>query len=134
TARTLSQQLARTGSVLATELDPAAILEEVVEQARALLGADACAIRTAEDEELVVSAACGDGLDDAIGSRAPASAWLSGDVYQSRSPVAIEDASKDNRLLGADPILASGYAAFLGVPLAGPEGAMHGVLALYNRA
>jgi PAS domain S-box-containing protein len=133
TARTLSQQLARTGSVLATELDPAAILDEVVEQARALLGADASAIRTVEDSELVVSAAAGDGVDDAVGSRAPASAWLSGDAYQSRSPVAIEDAASDERLLAADPILASGYTAFLGVPLAGPEGAIHGVLALYAR-
>ena len=133
TARTLSQQLARTGSVLATELDPAAILDEVVEQARALLGTDACAIRTAEDDELVVSAAAGDGIDAAIGARTPSSAWLSGDVYQSRAPVAIEDASGDDRLLAADPVLAAGYSAFLGVPLAGPEGAIHGVLAVYTR-
>jgi PAS domain S-box-containing protein len=133
TARTLSQQLARTGSVLATELDPAAILDEVVEQARALLGADAAAIRTVEDDELVVSAAAGDGVDEVIGVRARASAWLSGDVYQSRMPVAVEVASKDERLIAADPILAAGYSAFLGVPLAGPEGAIHGVLALYGR-
>jgi PAS domain S-box-containing protein len=133
TARTLSQQLARTGSVLATELDPAAILDEVVEQARTLLGADAAAIRTVEDDELVVSAAAGDGFDEVIGARARASAWLSGDVYQSRLPVAVEDGSTDERLIAADPILAAGYSAFLGVPLAGPEGAIHGVLALYAR-
>src|SRR5437764_143920 len=133
TARTLSQQLARTGSVLATELDPAAILDEVVEQARALLGTDACAIRTAEEDELVVSAAAGDGIDAAIGARSPSGAWLSGDVYQSRAPVAIEDASGDDRLLAADPVLAAGYSAFLGVPLAGPDAAIHGVLAVYTR-
>jgi PAS domain S-box-containing protein len=133
TARTLSQQLARTGSVLATELDPSAILDEVVHQAPALLGADACAIRTIEDEELIVSAAAGPGAESEIGTRAPASAWLSADVFQSRSPVAIADAAKDDRMLAADPILASGHHAFLGVPLAGPEGTVHGVLAVYAR-
>ncbi len=133
TARTLSQQLAHTGRVLATELDPSAVLEEVVRQAPVLLVADACAIRTVEEEDLVVSAAWGDGAEDAIGARGSSSAWLSGDVFQSGAPVAIDDASKDERLLAADPILASGYTAFLGVPLAGPEGAMHGVLAVYAR-
>jgi PAS domain S-box-containing protein len=133
TARTLSQQLVRTGSILATELDPAAILDEVVEQARTLLGADASAIRTVEDEELVVSSVAGDIAEEAIGVRSSASAWLSGDVYQSGAPLAIEDASTDERFVGADAILAAGFAAFLGVPLAGPEGAVHGVLALYAR-
>src|SRR5204863_8796899 len=75
-ARALSQQLARTGSVLATELDPTAVLDEVVQQAPVLLGADACAVRTLEEDELVVSAASGDGADDAIGTRASASSWL----------------------------------------------------------
>src|SRR5213078_5079745 len=37
------------------------------------------------------------------------------------------------RLLGVDPVLAAGYSAFLGVPLSGPEGALHGVLAVYAR-
>jgi PAS domain S-box-containing protein len=81
----------------------------------------------------VIGAAAGDGLDETVGARAPATAWLSGDVFQSRSPVAIEDASGDARLLGVDPVLAAGYSAFLGVPLSGPEGALHGVLAVYAR-
>jgi two-component system phosphate regulon sensor histidine kinase PhoR len=133
TARALSQQLARTGSVLATELDPSAVLDEVVQQAPSLLGAEACAVRTLEDDELVVSAASGAGADEAVGSRTSASAWLSGDVFQSRSPLAIEDAAGDERLLEVDPILAAGYTAYLGVPLSGPEGATAGVLAVYAR-
>jgi PAS domain S-box-containing protein len=131
TARALSQQLARTGGALASELDPAAVLEEVVQQAPVLLGADACAVRTLEEDELVVSAASGKGAEDAVGTRASATAWLSGDVFQSRTPLAVEDASADDRLLGADPILGAGYAAYLGVPLSGPEGALAGVLAVY---
>jgi PAS domain S-box-containing protein len=131
-ARALAQQLTRTGRLLTTELDPAAVLDEVVQQAPELVRADACAIRVLEDDELVVSAAAGAGADDAVGSRSPASAWLSGDVHQSRSPVALEDASSDARLRALDPMLA-GNAAYLGVPLVGPEGAPLGVLAVYAR-
>jgi PAS domain S-box-containing protein len=133
TARALSQQLARTGSLLATELDPAAVLDEVVQQAPALLSADACAIRSVEADELVIGAVTGEGLEETLGARAPATAWLSGDVFQSRAPVALDDASGDERLVAVDPVLAAGYAAFLGVPLSGPEGALHGVLAVYAR-
>jgi PAS domain S-box-containing protein len=133
TARALSQQLARTGGVLATELDPAAVLEEVVQQAPALLGADACAVRTLEEDELVVSAASGQGAEEAVGSRTSATGRLSGDVFQSRSPLAVEDVSTDERLVGADAILLAGYVAFLGVPLSGPEGSLAGVLSVYAR-
>jgi PAS domain S-box-containing protein len=133
TTRALAQQLARTGGALATELDPAAVLEEVVRQAPKLLGADACAVRTLEGEDLVVGAAFGRGAEDAIGARTAATTWLSGDVLQSRSPVAIEDTSADERLREADPIVAADYAAYLGVPLSGPEGAPVGVLAVYSR-
>src|SRR5581483_8099308 len=132
TSRTLAQQLARTGSVLATELDPAAVLEEVVQQAPALLAADACAIRVLEEDELVVSAADGEGAAAALGTRSPAGAWLSGDVIQSRAPVAVEDAGGEPHLQEVDAMLAAGHASFLGVPLVGPEGALHGVLAAYG--
>ena len=130
-ARALAQQLTRTGRLLTTELDPAAVLEEVVQQAPELVNADACAIRVLEDGELVVSAAEGRGSEDALGTRSPANAWLSGDVVQSRSPVALENAGGDPRLRDLDPMLSGGNAAYLGVPLAGPEGAPLGVLAVY---
>jgi len=131
TARALSQQLARTGSVLATELDPAAVLDEVVQQAAVLLTADACAVRTLEDDELVVGAAWGKGAEDAVDSRVSVRGRLSGDVFQSRSPLAVEDARDDDRLLGEDAILSAGYAAYLGVPLSGPERTLAGVLSVY---
>jgi PAS domain S-box-containing protein len=133
-ARSLAQQLARTGSLLATELDPAAVLDEVVRQAPRLVGVEACAIRVVEDDELVVTAVESDGDDTAlIGSRSPVTVRLSGDVVQSRSPVAIEDASADERLAEADPLLRLGYVGFLGVPLIAPEGVAHGVLSVYSR-
>ena len=71
-ARALAQQLARTGRLLTTELDPAAVLDEVVQQAPELVHADACAIRVLEDDELVVNAAVGHGSDAALGSRSSA--------------------------------------------------------------
>jgi PAS domain S-box-containing protein len=131
TARALAQQLARTGRLLTTELDPAAVLDEVVQQAPDLVHADACAIRVLQDDELIVNAAVGPGSDFALGSRSSAASWLSGDVVQSRAPVALENAGADARLRELDPMLAAGNAAYLGVPLAGPEGAPLGVLAVY---
>src|SRR5262249_42469966 len=130
-ARALAQQLTRTGRLLTTELDPAAVLDEVVQQAPDLVNADACAIRVLEDDELVVSAAEGLGAIDAVDTRSPASAWLSGDVVQSRSPVVLENAGADARMRALDPMLAAGNSAYLGVPLAGTEGAPLGVLAVY---
>ncbi|MFN2627320.1 MAG: GAF domain-containing protein [Gaiellaceae bacterium] len=133
TSRALAQQLARTGSVLATELEPAAVLDEVVQQAARLLGADGCAIRVLEDDELVVAAAEGAGAEEALGTHSQSSSWLSGDVIQSRAPVAIEDVSGERRFQDLDPMLGAGHCSFLGVPLVGPEGALHGVLAVYGR-
>jgi PAS domain S-box-containing protein len=133
TSRTLAQQLARTGSLLATELDPAAVLDEVVQQAPALLQADACAIRVLDDGELVVAAAAGEGAADSLDTRSPAETGLSGDVVQSRAPNAVPLVPTDRRLEELDPMLAAGYGSYLGVPLVGPEGALHGVLAVYAR-
>lgn len=133
TSRTLAQQLARTGSALATELDPAAVLDEVVKQAPELLGADACAIRIAEGDELLVTAVAGRDAEVALGVRSETAGWLSGEVSQSRRAVAVEDASSDAALLASDAVLAAGYTAYLGVPLVGPESSLLGVIAVYSR-
>jgi PAS domain S-box-containing protein len=130
-ARALAQQLTRTGRLLTSELDPAAVLDEVVQQAPALVNADAGAFRLLEGEELFVTAAEGPGAEDALGSRSPAGGWLSGDVVQSGAPVALAQAGEDERLRALDPMLEAGHAAFLGVPVGGAEGATVGVLAVY---
>ena len=133
TARALSQQLARLGSLLATELEPAAILEELADQAPALLGADACAIELVEGDELVVSAVGGATAPPVAGSRSPSTARPGGDVVQTRSPVVYTDTEGDERLVADDPILAAGHAAYLGVPLVGLEQGLQGVLAVYSQ-
>ncbi len=130
-ARALAQQLSRTGRLLTSELDPGAVLDEVVQQAPTLVNADAAAFRMLDGDELVVTAAEGAGADDALGSRSPAGGWLSGDVVQSSAPVALGDAGADGRLRALDPMLGAGHAGFLGVPVAGAEGATVGVLAVY---
>jgi two-component system phosphate regulon sensor histidine kinase PhoR len=130
TSRALAQQLARTGSLLATELDPVSVLDEVVQRAPALLGVEACTIRLLEGEELVVSAASGEGAASTLGAREPSSGWLSAEVVQCRAPVAVSDLREG--MPAVDPLAGLGYRSFLGVPLVGPEGALHGVLAVYG--
>ena len=132
-ARALAQQLARTGSLLATELDPDTVLDEVVQHAPSLLGADACAVRVPIGDKLVVTAATGDAMQGFIGARSSISGRLAGDVFQSRTSAAVSDTSKDARYADADPVLEQGFRAYLGAPLVGPEGRVHGVLALYAR-
>jgi two-component system phosphate regulon sensor histidine kinase PhoR len=130
-ARALAQQLTRTGRLLTSELDPAAVLDEVVQQAPALVNADAGAFRLLDGEELVVTAAAGAGAETALGTRSPAGGWLSGDVVQSGAPVALGKAGQDDRLRALDPMLRAGHSAFLGVPVGGAEGTTLGVLAVY---
>ena len=130
-ARALAQQLTRTGRLLTSELDPAAVLDEVVQQAPALVNAEAGAFRMLEGEELVVTAAAGDGAEAALGSRSPAGGWLSGDVLQSGAPLALAQAADDERLRSLDSMLQAGHVAFLGVPVGGAEGTTVGVLAVY---
>ena len=133
TARALAQQLARMGSLLATELEPAAILDEVADQAPALLSADACAIQVVEDDELVLTAVGGATAPPVVGSRFPVTARPGGDVIQTRSPIVYADVEGESRLVADDPLLAAGNAAYLGVPLVGPERSLQGVIAVYSR-
>ena len=132
-ARGLAQQLARTGSLLASELDPAVVLDEVVRRAPGLLEVEACVIRVVEDHELVISAAEGEHTEELLGLRSQAGGRLSGEVAQTQLPVTVADAGADTGLGVVDPLLAMGFRSFLGVPLAGREGALHGVLAVYGR-
>ena len=79
------------------------------------------------------SAASGGLLEEAIGARSASTAWPAGDVVQSRAAVALADVGVDRRPTDGEPALAAGYRAYLGVPLFGREGSLHGVLAVYAR-
>jgi two-component system, OmpR family, phosphate regulon sensor histidine kinase PhoR len=132
-SRALSQNLARIGAGLATELDPERVLSEVVRQVPELLDADSCAIHVLEGEELVVRDAAGEGTAAAVGSRTPSTAGLAGEVLQSRSPVAVEDVAESDPRRSADVVLSTGYAAYLGVPLGAAKEGLAGVLSAYSR-
>ena len=131
----LAQQLARTGALLATELDPAAVLDEVVAP-----GADAARGRRSSDPPRSTATSSSPRPAPArtprsvLDSRVASTARLAGDAVQSRAPVAVPDAREDQRLLQADPMLAAGYASCVAAPLVGPEGAVQGVLSVYCRA
>jgi PAS domain S-box-containing protein len=129
TARSLSQQLARTGSLFSTELDPGAVSGAIVEEAAGLLAADTATLSLVDGSELVVAAAVGDGGDGLIGARLPSSGWAGGDVVQARAPVAHDDLSRERAGFEV-----GSHRAYLGVPLiVGAEGTLHGVLAVHGR-
>ena len=132
-SRSLAQRLARAGRELAGELDPDNVLDEAVHHAVELLAADGASARLLEDDEVVVRAAAGSGELDVLGASAPSTSWLVGDIVQARSTRAIADVREDGRLVDTDPMLAAGYAAYLGVPMVGPDEAVQGILAVYGR-
>jgi PAS domain S-box-containing protein len=134
TARSLSQQLARTGSLLATKLDPDVVLETVVTEAANLLNGDAAALVTVDERDVVVAAAVGEGADELVGARSPVAASAAGDVIRSRAPAVHEDAPKHGEAFEGDVFLAAGHSAYLGVPLTAPDGGLHGVLSVYARS
>ena len=131
-SRALAQRLARAGRELAGELDPENVLDQAVRHAVQLLGADAASVRMLEDDEVVMRAASGLGEDEAIGTRAPSTGFLVGDIIQTRSTRALADVRTDRRLGEADPMLAADYVAYLGVPMIGPEESVQGILAVYD--
>ena len=131
-SRAMSQELARTSGLLASELEPHAILEQAVAQAPPLLGVDAAVVSLLEGDDLIVRFTNGAGLEAVAGHRSPVVAGPAADVVQSYGPVAIADAAEVADA-AVDPAIAAGYAGYLGAPLLGPEGDVYGVLSLYSR-
>ncbi len=132
-SRLLAQQLADMGSLFSGELEPGAVLDEVVEQAPALLRADAALIRLVDDGILVAAAATGAGAAEIGGTRVPVDARPAGTVVSSRSPVAILGVAGDENLHAGEPMLAHGFGSYLAVPFFASEGDLQGVLAVFAR-
>src|SRR5205823_1933713 len=80
-----------------------------------------------EGDELIVTAALGEGDEAALGTRSRSTGWRAGDVLQSRGPLAYEDTAADEGLAEWDSVLAAGHRAYLGVPVAARDGRLHGV-------
>ncbi len=132
-ARSLSQELARAGSLLAAELDPTAIVDRVVAESLTLLHADAAALASLDDGELVVSSSAGEHAADVLGERAPSTGWIAGVVLQARSPVVRDDVPAGAGPTDSDALLARGLRGYLGVPVISPDGSQYGVLSVYAR-
>jgi two-component system, OmpR family, phosphate regulon sensor histidine kinase PhoR len=132
-SRLLAQQLADTGALFSGELEPAAVLDEVVEQAPIVLRADAASIRLLDGDELVVASAAGAGAAQVQGTRVQADSPPASTVIHTRAPLALENVSGDAVLIEGEPLLGRGYRAYLGVPLFRAEGELHGVLAVFSQ-
>ena len=120
------------GRELAGELDPDNVLDQAVRHAVQLVGVEGASLRMLENDEVVVRAATGAGEDDALGTSAPSTGFLVGDIIQTRATRAVADVRTDRRLGEADSMLAAGYLAYLGVPMIGPEDSVQGILAVYD--
>ncbi|MEO5575601.1 MAG: GAF domain-containing protein [Gaiellaceae bacterium] len=131
-SRQLAQRLALAGRELAGELDPDDVFDQVARHAVELLDGDGASVRALEGDEVVVRAAAGAGETEALATRAPSTAWLVGDIVQTRATRAIADVGGDARVGEADAMLAAGYTGYLGVPMIGPEESVHGILAVYS--
>ena len=132
-ARARAQELQRIGGLMASNLDAAAVLREIVSQAALLLNADSCALRLVEGDRLVVRAVQGEAAELLAGEQAPLTGGPTGEVLARRTPVAVADMAADDRFLPDDPLVQARFAAYLGAPILSPDGDLRGVLALYDR-
>jgi PAS domain S-box-containing protein len=132
-ASTTARELQRVGALLAADLDPRAVLRQIVAQAVSLLGADACALRLLEEDELVLRAAEGAPVESLGGERLPVSDVLAAEVLATSRPVALDDLAADGRLAPDDPVLKAGFASWAGAPIASADGGVQGMLAIFGR-
>jgi GAF domain-containing protein len=121
--------------VLAAEESHLALLQSVVEVARAIFGARASSIFLLDEaaDELVFEAIAGEGADRLVGTRFPASAGVAGWVVVSRQPLVLDDVGDDPRF-ARDIAESTGYVprALMAVPLLDDERAL-GVLEVLDR-
>ena len=112
-----------------------ALLNAVVEVARAIFGAKASSILLLDEEteELVFEAVVGEGEESLLGARFPADRGIAGFVLATRTPLVIEDVRKDPRF-AADVAEDTGYvpSGLMAAPLLHDEDVL-GVLEVLDR-
>jgi GAF domain-containing protein len=121
--------------VLASEEQHRALLQSIVEVARAIFNAKASSVFLLDEEadELVFEAVAGEGAETLIGRRIPSSTGFAGWVLVTRQPIVVED-------VAGDPRHARGFAedtgfvpkGLMAVPLLHEERAL-GVLQVLDR-
>jgi GAF domain-containing protein len=112
-----------------------ALLNAIVQVARAIFGARASSILLLDDasEELVFEAVVGEGEESLLGMRFPADRGIAGWVLATRTPLVIEDVRKDPRF-AADVAEDTGYvpSGLMAAPLLHDEEIL-GVLEVLDR-
>jgi len=121
--------------VLAAEEMHRALLQSIVEVARAIFAAKASSVFLLDEEadELVFEAVAGEGSDTLIGQRLPSSTGIAGWVLVTRQPLVVDDVQQDPRW-SREAGESTGYVpkGLMAVPLLHEERAL-GVLSVLDR-
>ena len=122
--------------VMSAESEHRALLQSIVEVARAIFSAKAASIFLHDEEadELVFEAVAGEGSDSLVGTRFPSSTGVAGWVLVTRQPLVIDDLEQDPRH-ARETAESTGYVprAMMSVPLLHDERAL-GVLNVLDRS
>jgi GAF domain-containing protein len=126
---------AAAAGVLGAEESYAALLQSIVEVARAIFSARASSIFLLDEEadQLVFAAVAGEGAENLVGRRLPSSTGIAGWVLVTRQPLVLEDVGGDPRF-ARDAAESTGYVprGLMAVPLLHDERAL-GVLQVLDR-
>jgi len=129
-------QAAVSAGVMSAENEHRALLQSIVEVARAIFSAKASSIFLHDEsaDELVFEAVAGEGSDSLIGTRFPSSTGIAGFVLVTRQPLVIEDLQQDPRF-ARETAESTGYVpkSMMSVPLLHEEGVL-GVLNVLDRS
>ncbi|MBD0329127.1 MAG: GAF domain-containing protein [Thermoleophilia bacterium] len=113
-----------------------ALLQRIVETARAIFGAAASSVflLDAGRRELVFEAVAGEGAGELVGRRFPAGSGIAGSVLATGEPVVIDDVRRDPRF-GQEAAESTGFVpeTLMAVPLEGSGGRALGVLEVLDR-
>lgn len=128
------REAAATG-MLATEEGHRALLQSIVDVARAIFGAKAASVFLLDEatDELVFEAVSGEGEGELVGMRFPSSTGIAGWVLVTRQPIVIDDLQQDPRF-AKQAAESTGYVphGLMAVPLLLEERAL-GVLEVLDR-
>ena len=129
-------QAAVSAGVMSAEAEHRALLQSIVEVARAIFSARAASIFLHDEEadELVFEAVAGEGSDSLVGTRFPSSTGVAGWVLVTRQPLVIDDLEQDPSH-ARETAESTGYVpkAMMTVPLLHDERAL-GVLNVLDRS
>ncbi len=129
-------QKAVAAGMLPSEESHRALLQSIVDVARAIFGAKASSIflLDSETDELVFEAVSGEGAGELVGIRLPSSTGIAGWVLVTEQPIVIDDLQQDPRF-ARQAAEQTGYVpeALMAVPLVNGETTL-GVLQVLDRA